>query len=211
MNPLTLGEAKMFFSATKTFATKEKNAEVVACVPAPYLGAFGGSAAKGALRLGAQDVSVYSDGAHTGGYSARMLANLGVKYVILGHSERRAEGETSAQVAEKIKLVLSEGMVPIVCVGESERKDDGKYFHEIEHMLRDSLGKLSPKLIEHVVIAYEPVWAIGKKALREATPAECMEVVLFIKKVLADKYSLKKKACAILFGGSVNEKMPICL
>lgn len=206
MNPSTLVEAKSLWRATSSLASKEKNVEIVACVPAPYLAAFAGKPSKSGIRLGAQDVSVFTDGAHTGDYSARMLANLDVRYVIVGHSERRLAGETSAHVFEKIKMALSEGITPIVCVGEAKRTEDGEYFREIENMLCETLGKLSSKLIEKIVIAYEPVWAIGKNAVRAATSAECREAVLFIKKILADKYGMRKKFCRIIYGASVDEK-----
>jgi triosephosphate isomerase len=159
------------------------------------------------ITLSAQDVSLYREGAHTGEVSAKMLADSKVSYVLIGHSERRAQGETNASVNTKVKEVIHAKLSPIICIGEKVRDESVWYMHEIKTQLAEALVGITKKQLTSLVIAYEPVWAIGKNAKREATPMECEEMVLYIRKILADLYDAKSaNAVPILFGGSVSEK-----
>ncbi len=160
--------------------------------------------------LAAQDVSWEKGGAYTGEISAPMLKNLGVKYVIIGHSERRnltAGGDNDEIVNKKIKAVLKFNLIPVLCVGERERDEEMKYLSFIKDQLMIDLRGVQGNMLKKIIIAYEPVWAIGKKALREATPGESLEMVIFIKKVLSDIYGVKAvNSLRILYGGSVHPK-----
>jgi triosephosphate isomerase len=156
--------------------------------------------------FGAQDVS-YKDGEEsTGETSVEMLKSAKVKYAIIGHSERRALGETGEIISQKVLQVLSAGITPIICVGEEERDLDGDYLSFIEKEIHEALQDVPKNKLSKIVIAYEPVWSIGKghEALRGY---ELHQMTIFIKKILAKIYD-KKAAMStpIIYGGSVDEE-----
>jgi triosephosphate isomerase (TIM) len=155
--------------------------------------------------LGAQNVHKEPLGAFTGEVSLPMLKSYGVEYVILGHSERRAHGETDAEVQEKVSAVLKAGFTAVVCVGETKRDHGGHYLGAIERQIREALKGLSKAKLGHVVIAYEPVWAIGTG--QTATPGDVHEMKIFIEKTLTDLYGRNyAQKVRVLYGGSVNGK-----
>src|SRR3989338_10049763 len=166
MNPATEKEATQLFRAIKKGLPKNKKAEIVIAPPAVFLSVL--KREKG-LILGAQDMSTNEIGAFTGQISGKMLRDLGVKYVIVGHSEMRVIGETNGEVARKAILALKLGLIPVVCVGERVRDESGKFFTDVKEQLRESLAGVSKSMLSKLVIAYEPVWAIGKNAPRAAT------------------------------------------
>ena len=154
---------------------------------------------------GGQDVSEHSDGAYTGELSAPMLADIGCKFVIVGHSERREyHHETSLQVAGKAAAALQAGLTPIVCVGESQQQRESETtFAVIGEQLAAVKEKLAADKLAKIVIAYEPVWAIGTGLT--ATPDQAQEVHLFIREQLTTKTDTKSAAVIrILYGGSVK-------
>lgn len=203
MSPETPARAKALFSGIKKAAARAKNAQTVVCPPALYLSSMA-TAGKN-VAVGAQDVSYESDGTHTGEISARMLKAAGAKYVIIGHSERRARGETNGIVAKEIGAALKEKLIVILCIGERERDTHGEYFSFIESQLRESLAGIAKKDMGRLVIAYEPVWAIGEKAKEADTPEGTFEISLFIRKILATIIGKEKAfAVQVLYGGSVN-------
>ena len=160
---------------------------------------------KGSVALGAQDVSVHTAGAHTGEVTAGALKESGVSYVIVGHSERRASGETDAVVLEKVRRVLAEGMTPIVCVGESARDEQGAYLGVVRTMIESVLAPLNPKERTELIIAYEPVWAIGKTGAEAIQEEDLTEMVLYIRKVLGEFLPGKaSEKVRVLYGGSVE-------
>ena len=175
--------------------------DVVICPPAPYVTAACTVAAGGRVIVGAQDCSAFADdGARTGEVSAAMLADAGARYVIVGHSERRAfHGETNAQVRQKAQSALAAGLSPIICVGETlAERQAGKATQVVAGQMRESV----PAANAEVVVAYEPVWAIGA----QVTPslAEIAEVHAVISRTLADGFGEAARAVRILYGGSVN-------
>lgn len=171
--------------------------------PAPYLDLVSKSFAK----LGAQDLFPLQKGAHTGTVSIEMLKSFGVKLAIIGHSERRALGESSEVVAQKVKASLKAGITPLICVGEVVKDAEGEHFEFLREEIKASLAGLSKKEVEKVILAYEPVWAIGKSAKDAITPAELSQTVLFIKKVLSDLFDRgTAEKIIILYGGSVEAK-----
>jgi len=156
------------------------------------------------IALGAQNVYPTDQGAFTGEVSAPMLAEFNVRYVIVGHSERRQLfGETDEQVAEKFGAVLAAGMTPILCVGESlQQREQGITRQVVLAQLDAALGRNGTEAFQQSVIAYEPVWAIGTG--QTATPEQAQEVHAAIRQHLAERDREAAEHCAILYGGSVN-------
>ena len=182
--------------------------EVVLCVPFPLIPAMKAAAAGTVIKTGAQDVSSHDKGAYTGEVSAAMLQDLGVEYCIIGHSERRAyHAESDQLVNGKLKALLGAGIVPILCVGESlEQRDGGETLRVVSEQVKAAFQDISAEAARGVVIAYEPIWAIGTG--RTATAEQAQEVCGFIREYLAEKvYDWDtSKAVSILYGGSMNAK-----
>ena len=198
-----LSRAKDLFALAKRLATKYK-IDIVLAPPAPFLGLLA-SGNRSNVAFAAQDLSLTTGGAETGESTARAFSAAGATYAIVGHSERRAKGETNEMVAEKLAHALAQGLEPILCVGERERDSDGRYLSFVREELSAAFEPLSPKDRAKVTIAYEPVWAIGKTAAFAITATELGEMVLYIRKVLAELLPGKSSAKArILYGGSVE-------
>ena len=179
--------------------------EVAVCPPSVYLSRIADLLAGSAVGLGAQNLYAADDGAYTGEVNAAMLSDSGCRYVILGHSERRAIlGETDAQISEKLAAALAGNLVPIVCVGETlEDREADKTESVVEAQLRGSLQGLDDARAPGVVIAYEPVWAIGTG--KTASPELAVQVLAFIRKLLAEIFSSDiAEQMRIQYGGSVK-------
>lgn len=183
---------------------KYKSTDFVFCPPYIYLEGIKKQVKN--LTLGAQKVSTSFEVANTSAISATMVKNIGAEYCIAGHSEVRAMGETDEMINQEILNLLEKKVKPIFCIGEIKRDTQGWYLSSIKDQIQKGLAGVTTAQLKNVVIAYEPVWAIGKNAEREATPVESMEMVIFIKKIIADLYDEKSsKNITILYGGSVNE------
>jgi len=157
------------------------------------------------ISVGAQNCHFERSGAFTGEVSAAMLKAIGIEYVIVGHSERRKYfNETDEMINRKVKSVLSEGMKPILCVGETkEEREKGLTFCVVEMQIRHALYGLSRQEVENIVIAYEPVWAIGTGVV--AKPEQAQEAHRFIRKLLSELYDTKlAESIPILYGGSIK-------
>ena len=205
MNPQSITEAQALLKSTIASAKQLKNTEVVVCAPFPYLALLSKSITTKKVSLGAQSVSAQSEGAYTAEVSAKMLASTKVRYVIVGHSERRGMGETNEIVNTKIKQALTAKLIPVLCVGESIRDAHGEYLAFIKKQIHECFEGISKAAAQQIVIAYEPVWAIGKNATREATAEEFTEIKIFIRKVLSDMYTAPlAHRTQILYGGSVH-------
>ncbi|MES2953331.1 MAG: triose-phosphate isomerase [Patescibacteria group bacterium] len=204
MNPDTSLEALHLWEEIGKASSALKKTSVVVCPPAIYVGLVAGQG--GQALLGAQNCSASSEGARTGEVSASMLANAGVAYVIVGHSERRAMGETNNDVSEKVAAVLRADMVPLVCVGERVRDPDGFYLKETTTQLEEGLAKVSKKNLSKIVIAYEPVWAIGKNGAGPASVTDVLEMVLYIRRALIRIFGKEAAKVPVLYGGSVEVK-----
>ena len=179
--------------------------EVAVCPPSVYLAAIGQAIAGSAVGLGAQNCYHEAKGAFTGEVSPAMLVDVGCKYVILGHSERRAIFKESSQdVNRKVVAALAAGLTPIVCVGETldERKAN-RTKAVVREQIEGSLGTLTAEQVTKLVIAYEPVWAIGTGVV--ATPEQAEEVHADLRKLLETRYTPQVAASVrIQYGGSVN-------
>lgn len=191
-NPVRFADAIALARATAAIPPRDGVALVV-CPPAPYLASIG--AACPGLALGAQDVSAEPPGAHTGEVGTAILQGLGVSLAIVGHSERRAAGETDDQVAAKVRALLAAGMTPVVCVGEP-RDVRAQGTDAVRTFLSAQLSRLpsAPAL----TIAYEPVWAIGHDTTDD--PADAGETARWIAEHLAPR----APAVRVLYGGSVT-------
>lgn len=199
----TSKDAKALLASTKRVAAMSR-AKIIVAPPFPYIGLLA-TGKKSKVGLAAQDMSESAVGNATGEVSGEVLKSLGISHVIVGHSERRARGESDMVVAAKVRRALSTGLIPILCIGESERDHDAKYLQFLKGQLDAAIKPLAPKDRARVVIAYEPIWAIGKTANDSASPHDVAEMMLYIRKLLREHVSEKEAARAtILYGGSVE-------
>ena len=173
--------------------------DVVICPPFPYLGLF-----KSNVTLGAQNLSCFDSGAHTGEISASMLQEFGCQYVIVGHSERRADNhESNHDVALKVATALNMKLTPILCVGESEEiRDSGTLFAFLAAQIDAVIAVVGIANFSNIILAYEPIWAIGTG--KTASPAQAQEVHQFLREHLAKQNADVAANIKILYGGSVK-------
>ena len=178
--------------------------EVLVCAPFPYLAQVELLIQGSKVMLGAQNLNTNASGAYTGEVSADMIKDFGARHVIVGHSERRSlYGETSAMVAEKTKAALNAGLTPLLCIGESlEQRDSGNTEAVIEKQLSEVIELVGIEAFNQIIIAYEPVWAIGTGVT--ATPEQAQEAHLFIRNLLAKNDESVAQKTPILYGGSMN-------
>ena len=200
----TATEAAELIQAIVPVVGKQTKISVLVCPPYTALQAVGTHTANSSISLGAQNVSDKASGAYTGEVSAAMLRDLHVTHVILGHSERRSYyGETDAIVNKKTLAALENNLKPIVCVGETLAEREGnKTFDVISTQIKCSLAGISPAQYGNVIVAYEPVWAIGTG--KTATPAMAQEVHAFIRKELTALQGDLAQKTRILYGGSMK-------
>ncbi len=205
MNPQTLKDAEKIFTEIAKASKQVKNASVVVCAPFVFLSDLKKKKKGTKISLGAQNTSSEPSGAYTGEVSVGMLADMGVEYVILGHSERRAGGSPNDSINKKVLITLKNKLTPILCVGETLRSEGESYLLFVKKQLTECLLGVPKTQMKKIVIAYEPVWAVGKDAAREATVEEFTEMRIFIKKVLADLFDAKTAHdVQVLYGGSVH-------
>jgi len=183
-----------------------KNAEAPYVLIAPtdlHLAAVAKKVAKSSVMVASQNVSPYTVGAHTGEQAVSQAKDAGATFVIIGHSERRAAGVTDMEVLAKLQAVLAAKLIPIVCIGEQNRDRNGNFFKEIEKQIRSFASELTSAQLKKVVIAYEPIWAIGTG--KTATADDVKEMQLFIEKVLTKLHDRKTAGSVrLLYGGSVK-------
>lgn len=203
MNPATLDEAKVIFAGTKVAAKKFLHAQVVIAPPVLYLLELKKLLGKSSLSLGVQTAHEAPLGAYTGEIGIGMLSAARVSHVILGHSERRLLGETDEMIARKVPALLKANIVPVICVGERERDTHGNFYGVIEAQITKALGGVKASALKNIVIAYEPIWAIGTG--KTAAVADVYEMQLFIEKILTKIFNrAAARKVAVIYGGSVN-------
>jgi triosephosphate isomerase len=209
MNPGTGKDAEKLFKSVAKIVSRIKKTEIIICAPFVYLEKLA-KIRTSKIKLGAQDSFGLDTGPFTGQVSPEMLYNIGVKYVILGHSERRTLGETNELINKKIKGALSAGLVPIICVGEDVRDESHEYFNIVKTQIEgclNGISKNSKGSLSKIIIAYEPVWALSSTVNRkDATPTDSLEMAIFIRKVLSDKFGGEGSKMKIIYGGSANER-----
>ena len=205
MNPSSAEDAKRIGRKTRAVAATLQRTEVVACPPFAFISAVASRNSARNFSLGAQSASVDEGGAHTGEVSAAMLKSLGVDYVIAGHSEERAAGDTDEIVSGRIARILEAGMAAVACVGEKTREEGGSHFDFVREQMKKSLANIPEHAVKNIILAYEPVWAIGAK--EAMAPEQIHEMSIFVKKIFADVFgqqaAMKVK---VLYGGSVNSR-----
>lgn len=205
MNPQSLAEAKQLFNSVKRGLKDIRNVEVVICPPFVYLSSIKYQASS--IKLGGQNCFWKEKGPFTGEVSPIMLRDLGCNYVILGHSERRSWfGETDEMINKKIKAAILAKLNPIFCIGETKKeREKGKTEKILKFQIKKGLKKISRREIKNLVVAYEPVWAIGTGEPCDIEEAQKMG--LFARKIIAKIYSFSiAKNLRILYGGSVNSQ-----
>ncbi len=201
----TVAETAELVSQLKAAAAGVTEVEVVVCPPFTALAKAVEAASGSSIAVGAQDMYWEEKGAFTGEVSPTMLKEVGCKYVILGHSERRQFfGETNETVNRKVKAAYQYGLLPIVCVGELlEEREAGQTESVVKAQTENSLAGLTPGQVKQLVVAYEPVWAIGTG--KTASKEDAQQVIGFIRQVLAGMYGQDQAdAVRIQYGGSVK-------
>lgn len=206
MNPSSLDEAKDLANKVRLMSQDLKNIETVIAPPYVFIASTRSVDKVKNFSIGAQSVSEDLEGAHTGEVSAKMLKDIGVEYVIVGHSEPRARGETDEVVSKKILAVLEAGLIPVVCIGEKSRDPEtGAHFDFLKEQIKQTFANVAKKYAKDIVIAYEPIWAIG--ATEPMVPDQIFETTIFIRKIFSDLFDPKvAKRMPVLYGGSVNFK-----
>ncbi len=207
MNPVSLKEARAIFNAIKKAAVGMKKIETVVCPPFVYLNELK-QKGKG-VKTGAQDI-FWDDKktSYTGEVSAGMLKDAGVKYVIIGHSERREYlKETNETINKKIKTALKNGFKVVFCVGERSRAGGEDYLSFIRKEIEEGLRGVPRKFFKNLLIAYEPVWAIGKKASEADTPEDVLQMSIYMRRIILPFAGRDlARHFPVLYGGSVNQR-----
>lgn len=202
----TLSEGISFINELKVaLAGKSLSCDVIIGAPFIHLASIAKEAEGSPVAIAAENCANKAEGAYTGEVSAAMVASTGARYVILGHSERRAYyHEDGAILTEKVRLALDNGLAPIFCIGEvKEEREAAKHFEVVEAQLEEAVFSLSAEDFKKVILAYEPVWAIGTGLT--ATSAQAQEIHAHIRSLIAKKYGADiAENTTILYGGSCN-------
>ncbi len=200
----TGAQAKHFVTALRRKDALLRAATVWIAAPFPLIPQFA-QGKKSVIKWGAQTVSSATEGAHTGEVSALMLKDIRASFAIVGHSERRAAGESDTQIAAALRATVVAGLTGVLCVGETQRDQGGEHFETIVEQLTAALASFPSQGVSKLIIAYEPVWAIGKTAADAMKPGDLQEMTIFIRKTLTallDREAARK--IPILYGGSVE-------
>jgi triosephosphate isomerase len=200
----TVAEAEAFIASLLPRVSTSDGVDAAVCVPFTDLQAIVDSARGSRVEVYAQNMHQAPAGAFTGEVSAPMLVELDVHGVVLGHSERRQYfNETDRALAEKVPVALDAGLKPILCVGETEdEREAGDTERKLRHQVQEGLEKVATERLGEVVIAYEPIWAIGTG--RVATPDQAQEAIAFVRALVADRDREQAERTRILYGGSVK-------
>jgi len=201
----TLEEGKKLLKEIDKKFPRGVKADIVVCPPIAFSAALKREYKGKRIAFGTQDAFWEKEGAFTGQVSPSQLASAGIKYVLVGHSERRAAGDTDETVAKKAAAALSAGLHPIICIGETERDQDGKFYSVIEKSVKESLSRIEPAHAGRFTIAYEPVWAIGSS--EAASVRVAAEAILYIRKTIAEMWGREKALkVRIIYGAAVDSE-----
>jgi len=200
----TVGEAEAYVDALAPLVQPVDGVDVAICVPFTALQACVARAAGTGIGVFAQNMHEAPEGAFTGEVSPRMLTDIGVDGVVLGHSERRQYfGETDKALQRKLPAAIEAGLHPILCVGETEEeRERGDTERRLRHQVQEALHDLTPEQVAKVTIAYEPVWAIGTG--KTATPEQAQEAIGFVRALVGDRAKEAAEVVRVLYGGSVK-------
>ncbi len=199
----TVAEAEAFVNALLP-RVSSVDVEVVVCAPYTALAALVDATRGSRVEVFAQNMHQADEGAFTGEVSARMLVDVGVHGVLLGHSERRQYfAESDRALADKVAVALAHGLRVILCVGETEEeRDRGETERKLRHQVQEGLEKVAEERLGELVLAYEPIWAIGTG--RVATPDQAQEAIAFVRALVSDRDTEQARRVRILYGGSVK-------
>ena len=200
----TVADARTYIGELRPLVQGLNGVEIGLCVPFTALAASVETAEGSGVKIAAQTMHHGAEGAFTGEVSAPMLVELGVDAVVLGHSERREHFcETDRALQEKVPAALEAGLEPILCVGETEdEREAGETERKLRHQVQEALEKVPDERLAEVVIAYEPLWAIGTG--RVATPEQAQDAIAFVRALVGDRSRHAADAVRVLYGGSVN-------
>ena len=204
MNPPTFKEAKKLFEATKKAADTVKSVSIVVAPPAIYVRELRASYRGKRIAFGVQNAHFEAKGSYTGEISMAEAKDAGAAYVIIGHAERRAMGETNDDTRKKVASAIAHSIFPVLCVGEKERGHEGEHFDLIKEQLKTGFADVLIAKIPRVMIAYETVWAIGAETAMN--PRDMHEMAIFIRKTIVGLYGEKGMVVKILYGGSIDER-----
>lgn len=202
MNPPTFKEAKKLFEVTKKASDNGKNVTVIVAPPSIFLRELSIAYKGKRISFAAQNAHYEVGGAHTGEISLGEVRDAKVNYVLIGHAERRAGGESNEDTRKKVAATLVAGMTPILCVGEKSRSVSGEHFTYVREQLVAGFADVPAGKIAKVLVAYEPVWAIG--AEKPMTPRDMHEMCIFIRKSVVDRYGTAGLNIKVLYGGSID-------
>ncbi len=203
MNPVTMREASRLFDGTRKAAESAKNITLVVAPPAIFLRDLRAKYKGKRISFALQNAHAEGSGAHTGDISLLQAKDAGVQYVIVGHSEQRAKGESNETAGQVIVAAIASGLTPILCVGERERSASGEHFSFVKEQLRAAFADVEPNKLTKVLVAYEPVWAIGgEKAMN---PRDMHEMTIFIRKTIVGLKGEAGMNIKILYGGATTE------
>lgn len=206
MNPKTPAEARRIYSSIKKGVAKVKGVDTYVCPPFVFLSELSKLGVTSKIRLGVQDAFYEETGAYTGQISPEMAKVYKAKIAILGHSERRALGEDNKLIRRKLFHAVASGFTVVLCVGESKRSEEGDYYTFIREEIESALVGVKRVDLKKIIIAYEPIWAIGKSAGEAIDSVALYEMILFIRKVLIECFGRTPAMhVPILYGGSVKE------
>lgn len=204
MNPASFKEAKKLFEATKKAAEKCRDIFLIIAPPAIYLHELSAGYKGKKISFAVQNAHAETSGAQTGETSIAQARDSGAHYALVGHSERRALGETNDDTREKVSASLTAGAIPILCIGETERAPSGEHFNIVAEQLLAGIKDVPPAKISKVIIAYEPVWAIGGETTMN--PRDMHTMAIFIRKTIVGVYGDVGHKVKILYGAAVGEK-----
>jgi triosephosphate isomerase (TIM) len=200
----TIADAEEFIQALLPRVSSVDGVDVAICPPFTALQAMVDSTRGSRVAIYAQNMHQAAEGAFTGEVSVAMLTELDIAGVVLGHSERRQLfGETDKALAQKVSAALAAGLLPVLCVGETEEeRERGDTERKLRHQVQEDLARLEPEQLGDVVIAYEPIWAIGTGQV--ATPEQAQDAIAFVRALVADRSKEAAERTRILYGGSVK-------
>ena len=202
MNPATFVEARKLFEATKKAADTAPQISIVVASSTLYLRELAGAYRGKKLSFAVQHAHAEATGSYTGEVSLLQAKNAGASYAIVGHAERRAMGETNDDTRTQVAAALALSMTPILCVGEKERTPASVYFDFIKEQIKVGLSEVKAPKLSRIVIAYEPVWAIG--ATKPMSSRDMHEMAIFIRKTVVGLFGEKGMLVKILYGGSID-------
>lgn len=203
MNPAAFKDAKVLLDATRRAADKARSVSIVLAPPSIYLRQLRLLYKGKRIAFCAQNVNAEQGGAFTGDISLAQIKDAKASFVLVGHAERRAAGETNEDTKKKVAAALAISITPILCIGETQRLQSGAHFAHIAAQLKVALESVQKPLLKKVLIAYEPVWAIG--AARAMSPRDMHEMAIFIRKTVVNMHGEIGMQMRILYGGSIDE------